>query len=340
MNILITGGLGFIGSHTAVALTEAGYKPIIIDNLNNSDIKVLDKIAEIIAFKPVFYQGDCLDKILMLRIFDEQKIDGVIHFAAYKAVGESVQLPLKYYQNNIQSLCILLEVMQEKGVNNLVFSSSCTVYGQPTSLPVDENAPSLPANSPYGNTKQICEEILRDFSAVNPFKTIALRYFNPIGAHPSSLIGELPLGIPNNLVPFITQTMVKIREKLLVFGDDYPTPDGTCIRDYIHVCDLAEAHVAALFYLQKHENTSLFDTFNIGTGNGNSVLEIIKTLEEIANQKIDYQVVSRRSGDITAVYAATEKASKILHWNAKRTLKQALTDAYNWQKTAPSPKGE
>ena len=332
MNILITGGLGFIGSHTAVALAEAGYKPIIIDNLNNSDIKVLDKIAEIIAFKPVFYQGDCLDKPFMQRIFEEQKIDGVIHFAAYKAVGESVQIPLKYYQNNLQSLCVLLEIMQEKGVNNLVFSSSCTIYGQPTSLPVDENAQSLPANSPYGNTKQICEEILRDFSVVNPFKTVALRYFNPIGAHPSSLIGELPLGIPNNLVPFITQTMVKIREKLLVFGDDYPTPDGTCIRDYIHVCDLAEAHVLALSYLQKHENASLFDTFNIGTGKGNSVLEIIKTLEEIANQKIDYQVVGRREGDITAVYAATEKASKILHWNAKRTLKEALTDAYNWQK--------
>jgi len=331
MQILVTGGLGFIGSHTVVALNEANYEPIIIDNLSNSEKFILERLEQITGKSIPFYEGDCCGFGLLENIFSAQKIEGIIHFAAYKAVGESVAEPLKYYENNLLSLITLLKVMQKFGVSHLVFSSSCTVYGQAETLPVNENAPILPATSPYGNTKQIGEEIIRDVvHSGAKIKAIALRYFNPIGSHPSGLIGELPRGIPNNLVPFITQTAAGLRKELQIFGNDYPTPDGTCIRDYIHVCDLAEAHVQALAYLRKQE-IPFYNFVNVGTGKGNSVLEVVNTFQEVTAKKVPYKIAPRRKGDVIAIYADAEKAEKELQWQAKRTLADALRDAWNWQ---------
>ena len=335
MNILVTGGAGFIGSHTVVALVEAGFRPVIIDDFSNSQPSALDGLAQILGEKPTCYAQNCNDFEALRRIFQGEKIAGVIHFAAFKAVGESMHEPLKYYDNNLGSLVTLLRAMRAENISNLIFSSSCTVYGEPKILPVTEQTPVQPASSVYGNTKQIGEEILRDVTSANPdLQAISLRYFNPIGAHPSSHIGELPLGVPSNLVPFITQTAAGIRESLTVFGKDYPTPDGTCIRDYIHVMDLAEAHVAALQNLfaatEKSEN---YQVFNVGTGQGNSVLELIKTFEEVSEKPLNYQIGPRRPGDISAVYADATKVREGLGWTAKRSLREALTDAWHWQQS-------
>jgi len=332
MNILITGGAGFIGSHTYVVLQEHGYNPIIVDNFSNSSEKVIANL-ETICGKPVSYvQADVNDPATYDQLFTTYQIDGIIHFAASKAVGESVANPLKYYRNNVASTVLLLEKMKQYGVNNLVFSSSCTVYGQPDQLPVTENSPVQPAVSPYGNTKQICEEIIREtVQADASFKAISLRYFNPIGAHKSALIGELPLGPPANLVPFLTQSVAGLRGPLQVWGTDYPTADGTAIRDYIHVMDLAHAHVKALAYILGKPNTAYYDFFNIGTGEGSSVLQVIQAFEKATNKKVTYEVRDRRAGDITAVYAATEKSNNILGWKAEISLEEALKDAWSWQ---------
>lgn len=329
--ILVTGGAGYIGSHTVVELQNEGFDALIIDDYRNSEKDVPERIAQI-TNKPVkVYEGDCASPELLKKVFKEEgQIDGVIHFAADKAVGESMQQPLKYYHNNIGSLVALLQACVDNKTQNFVFSSSCTVYGEPDSLPVTEANPVKQAESPYGNTKQISEEILNDsIKAGFDLKTIALRYFNPIGAHPSALIGELPIGIPNNLVPFITQTAAGIREQLTVFGDDYDTPDGTNIRDYIHVVDLARAHVAALRYLKNSEKG--YSVFNVGTGKGNSVLEVIKTFEKVTGQKLNYKIGKRRAGDVVAVYAATGYANKELGWQAQLSLSDALADAWRWQ---------
>lgn len=340
--ILVTGGAGYIGSHTVVELANAGYEPVIIDNFSNAEPSVLKGIEKI-AGKPIkFYEGDCNDLAYLENLFRAEKnVSGIIHFAAYKAVGESVVEPLKYYENNIGSLMVLLKLMKKYTVSDIVFSSSCTVYGQPDQLPVTEKTPKKPAESPYGNTKQICEEILEDTVKGNQIKkegklnikAIALRYFNPVGAHPSSLIGELPIGIPNNLVPFITQTAAGMREKIVVFGDDYNTSDGTCIRDYIHVVDLAKAHVKALEYLAKQDSPHFYDTFNIGTGGGNTVLEVIKTFEKASGQKLNYEIGPMREGDIEKIYANVEKANHLLEWRAKINLEESLRDAWAWQLT-------
>lgn len=328
--ILVTGGLGFIGSHTVVELIQSGYTPVILDDLSNSSLKVLDGIEEITRVRPIFYTKNVLDTLAVEQILKEHNIDAVIHFAAFKAVGESVEKPLEYYHNNVGGLISLLNAMKKTGVQKLVFSSSCTVYGQPEKLPVTENSPVLKAESPYGNTKKMCEEILYDISKTGQDKTISLRYFNPVGAHPSSIIGELPLGIPNNLVPFITQTTARWREQLTVFGNDYNTPDGTCIRDYIHVVDLALAHVKALEYLDKTDLN--YDVFNIGTGKGSTVLEAIKAFEETTSQKLNFKIGNRRAGDIEKVWADCTKANTVLGWQAKFDIKQMMLDAWNWQK--------
>ena len=329
--ILITGGAGYIGSHTAVSLIEAGFEPIIVDNFSNSNKSVLQGLKTILGKEIKCYEGDCNDRPLMERIFSENQFSGVIHFAAFKAVGESTQFPLKYYANNIDSLLILLETMAKNGVKDLVFSSSCTVYGQPDELPVSESTPRKEAESPYGNSKKICEDILRDYikSGVNA-RIISLRYFNPVGAHPSGEIGELPLGVPNNLVPFITQAAAGIRKQLTVFGDDYNTPDGSCVRDYIHVMDLADAHVKALEFLFR-QNDNFYDIFNVGTGNGNTVLEVIKTFEKVSKQSLNYQIGPRRPGDIEKVWANTDKIKAELGWQAKYSLNDSLRDSWNWQ---------
>lgn len=327
--ILVTGGLGFIGSHTVVELIQSGYSPVIIDNLSNSSLKVLDGIEQISGIRPSCYTKSVLDTSAVEQILNEHKIDAVIHFAAFKAVGESVEKPLEYYYNNVGGLISLLNAMKKTGVQKLVFSSSCTVYGQPEKLPATENSRVLKAESPYGNTKKMCEEILFDLSKTAQGKTISLRYFNPVGAHPSSAIGELPLGIPNNLVPFITQTAAGWREQLTVFGNNYNTPDGTCIRDYIHVVDLALAHVKALEYLDKTDLN--YDVFNIGTGKGSTVLEVIKAFEETTDQKLNYKIGNRRSGDIEKVWADCTKAINGLGWQAKFDVKQMMLDAWNWQ---------
>lgn len=332
MNILITGGAGFIGSHTYVVLQENGYNPIIVDNFSNSSEKVIQNL-ETICGKPVTYvKADVNDPATYDQLFSNYQIDGIIHFAASKAVGESVANPLKYYRNNVASTVLLLEKMQQYGINNLVFSSSCTVYGQPDELPVTENSPVQEAMSPYGNTKQICEEIIRDtVQADASLKAISLRYFNPIGAHKSALIGELPLGPPANLIPFLTQSVAGLRGPLQVWGTDYPTSDGTAIRDYIHVCDLAHAHVKALLHILTKPNASYYDFFNIGTGEGSSVLQVIQAFEKATHKKVTYEVRDRRPGDITAVYAATEKSNNILGWKAEISLEEALKDAWAWQ---------
>lgn len=329
--ILITGGAGYIGSHTAVTLVEAGYLPIIIDDFSNSDKSALDGLKTILNQEVPCYEGDCNDRDLMKQIFSEHQLKGVIHFAANKAVGESTALPLKYYRNNVGSLVVLLETMAEFGVNDLVFSSSCTVYGQPDELPVRETTPRKEAESPYGNTKKICEDILADVTKSGAgTRIISLRYFNPIGAHPSALIGELPLGVPANLIPFVTQTGAGIREKLTVFGNDYDTPDGTCVRDYIHVLDLAEAHLKALEYLNDKPG-SFYDLFNVGTGNGNTVLEVIQAFEKVSGKPLNYQIGPRRPGDVVKVWADTTKIGEKLQWKPQYTLEDALRDSWNWQ---------
>lgn len=331
--ILVTGGLGYIGSHTVVDLQKAGYEVLIIDNLSNSSLEVLDGISSITGITPSFENLDLREKRAVSDYFNRNRgIAGIIHFAASKAVGESVEKPLLYYENNLNTLIYLLQECQQHRVNNFIFSSSCTVYGEPDSLPITEDAPIKNANSPYGNTKQISEEIIVDFCAVTPlFKSIALRYFNPIGAHPSAEIGELPIGVPQNLVPFITQTAAGIRESLAVFGDDYPTPDGSCIRDYIHVVDLAKAHVVALERLFSGREISNFEYFNVGTGRGNSVLEVVHAFEKATGQKIQYNIVDRRIGDVVAVYADTYKANTVLGWKAEKTLEESLAASWKWE---------
>ncbi|MBS3994053.1 MAG: UDP-glucose 4-epimerase GalE [Bacteroidetes bacterium] len=331
--ILVTGGLGFIGSHTVVELQNEGFEVLIIDNLSNTTIDVLDKITSITQIKPSFFNFDLKDKTAVQDFFNSNDVDGIIHFAAYKAVGESVHIPLDYYENNIISLTNILQEMKVRNLSNFIFSSSCTVYGQADELPITENAPVKPAESPYGNSKKINEEIIADAVKAHKFKAISLRYFNPIGAHASAKIGELPIGVPQNLIPFITQTAAGIRHELSVFGSDYPTPDGTAIRDYIHVVDLAKAHIAALNRLLKNQQKNNYEVFNVGTGKGSSVLEVINAFEKVSKTKLNYKIVGRRSGDITAAYADTTLANNELKWKAELSLEDALLAAWNWQKT-------
>ena len=338
MKILVTGGLGFIGSHTVVELQNEGFDVVIIDNCSNSSPGVLDRITRITGKKPVFEEFDLREKDKVQDFFNRhQDIQGVIHFAASKAVGESVENPLLYYENNLSTLVYLLQELTAKASSNFIFSSSCTVYGQADELPITENAPVKTAESPYGNTKQIGEEIIRDTCKVNTsLKAISLRYFNPIGAHLSAEIGELPIGVPQNLVPYITQTAIGLREQLSVFGDDYPTQDGTCIRDYIHVVDLAKAHVVALQRLINSKNESNYEVFNVGTGTGSSVLEVIQSFEKVSGQKLNYKIVDRREGDITAAYADTTKANNILGWKAQSSLDDSLGSAWKWEQKVRS----
>lgn len=332
--ILVTGGTGFIGSHTTVELIEAGYKVVVVDNLSNSKIEVLDGIERITGVRPIFENADLRDKEAVERVFRKYpNIEGIIHFAASKAVGESVQKPLMYYRNNIVSLVNLLELMPEYKVKGIIFSSSCTVYGQPKAenLPVTEDAPHQKATSPYGNTKEINEQIIFDcIHSGSPIKSIVLRYFNPIGAHPSALIGELPNGVPNNLIPYVTQTAIGIRKELTIFGNDYDTPDGTCIRDYIYVVDLAKAHVAAMARVLD-KDTDLIEYFNIGTGKGNSTLEIVETFEKATGIKLNWKYGPRREGDIEKIWGDCTKANNILGWKAKTPLADVLASAWKWQ---------
>ncbi len=331
--ILVTGGTGYIGSHTSVELINEGHEVVIVDNLSNSQLDVLDGIEKISGVRPAFENFDLCERSKVFELFERHSIDAIIHFAAYKAVGESVDKPLEYYHNNIESLLNLLLAMREFKTSSFVFSSSCTVYGQPDELPVTEKAPVKMAMSPYGNTKQIAEEILRDsIHAIPSIKAIALRYFNPVGAHKSALIGELPLGVPQNLVPFVTQTAAGLREKLRIFGDDYNTPDGTAVRDYIYVSDLARAHVVAVQRMLNNENKSNFEVFNLGTGNGVSVMEIVKTFEEATGQKVNYEIVGRREGDVEKVWAETQFANKELGWTAYTPLDETLRTAWEWEK--------
>ncbi len=331
--ILVTGGLGFIGSHTVVALLEQNYDVVIIDNLSNSSIDVLGGITKITGKTPEFENFDLRNKEQVIEFFEKYpEINGVIHFAASKAVGESVENPLLYYENNLTTLIYLLKQLSRKEEANFIFSSSCTVYGQADTLPISEDAPVKKAMSPYGNTKQIGEEIIEDTCKVHPnLKAISLRYFNPVGAHPSAEIGELPIGTPQNLIPFLTQTAIGKREQLSVYGNDYPTSDGTCIRDYIHVMDLAQAHIVALERLMQNKAESNYNVFNLGTGTGNSVLEVIKSFESSTGVDLPYKIVGRREGDITAAYADTEKANSVLNWKAKYTLDDALKSAWKWE---------
>jgi len=329
--ILVTGGLGFIGSHTVVELQKNGFEVIIIDDLSNTTIDVLDGITEITKIKPTFVELDLKDKQAVQAFFKKYAVDGVIHFAASKAVGESVRKPLKYYENNIGTLVYLLQEMEINKVTNLIFSSSCTVYGQADSLPITEKAPIKPAESPYGRTKQMAEEILADVAKVSDLNVIALRYFNPVGGHKSTVIGELPIGVPQNLIPYVTQTAAGIREELSVFGDDYDTPDGTAVRDYIHVVDLAKAHIVAMKRLLANNNKTKIEFFNIGTGQGSSVLDVINTFEKVNNVKLNYKIVGRREGDITAAYADTSLANTELGWSSELTLTDAMRSAWLWQ---------
>lgn len=332
--ILVTGGTGYIGSHTVVELQQAGYEVVIIDNLSNSNDGVLDGIEAITGIRPAFVEGDCTDIETLRRLFADHKgIKGIINFAASKAVGESVQKPLLYYRNNLNTLINLLELMPEYGVEGIVFSSSCTVYGEPDRNPIDETAPIKPATSPYGNTKQISEEIITDYVASGaPIKSIILRYFNPIGAHSSALIGELPNGVPNNLVPYLTQTAAGIRKELTVFGDDYDTPDGTCLRDYIDIVDLARAHVAAVKRMTGGRMKAGYEIFNVGTGRPVSVLELVEGFEKANGLKLNYKIVGRRAGDVPAVWADTDLANRELGWKAERSLEETLRSAWAWEK--------
>ena len=334
MKVLVTGGLGFIGSHTVVELQNKGFEVVIIDNLSNSSIDVIEGITKITDKRPVFEQLDLRDKQSTDQFFEKHNdITGVIHFAASKAVGESVKEPLMYYENNINTLVYMLQNLCQLNNKNFIFSSSCTVYGQADELPITESAPVKPAASPYGNTKQIGEEIIRDTCKVNEdLNAIALRYFNPIGAHPSSDIGELPIGVPQNLVPYITQTGVGMRDQLAVFGDDYPTEDGTCIRDYIHVVDLAKAHVIALERLIENKSLSNYEVFNLGTGKGSSVLEVIQSFEKVSGRKLNYKIAERREGDVISAYADTTHANKVLGWKTESSLDDAMASAWNWEK--------
>lgn len=330
--VLVTGGAGFIGSHTAVELEEAGFTPIILDNFSNSDERIIDGLTNILGHAPVVIKGDCTEVNTLRAVFKEHgPFFGVIHFAAYKAVGESVREPLKYYHNNLRSTESLLQVMSEEGCSRLVFSSSCTVYGQPDHLPVTETTPFQRANSPYGYTKQVCERMILDTSSApeSAFSSVLLRYFNPIGAHPSGEIGELPLGTPENLIPYITQTAAGLRPEVTVFGTDYSTPDGTCIRDYIHVVDLAAAHVAALNYLEGV--ASGCEAVNLGTGQGNSVKEVIDTFIETTGVNLPHRFGERRPGDVEQIYASAEKAEQLFQWRTAKSLKEALQDAWKWQ---------
>ena len=337
--ILVTGGTGFIGSHTVVELQQNGFEVIIVDNLVNSTAEVLDNIALITGIKPAFEQFDLADQAMTSDFFlRNSDISGIIHFAAYKAVGESMDKPLEYYRNNVGSLLNILEGMKVHGINDIVFSSSCTVYGQPDELPVTENAPIKPAWSPYGNTKQMCEDILRFSTSTLPVRAIALRYFNPIGAHESALIGELPLGVPNNLVPFITQTAIGLRQCLSVFGSDYDTPDGTAIRDYIHVVDIARAHVVAIERMMNRKGKSSLEIFNLGTGNGFSVLEVIKSFEKVSGEKLNYKLVDRRPGDVEKVWADTGFANRELGWKAEKDIDEMTSSAWKWEKALASGK--
>jgi UDP-glucose 4-epimerase len=332
MKIVVTGGLGFIGSHTVVELQNEGFEVVVIDNLSNSSEGVLDGIVNITGKRPVFEKIDLRDKAAVQNFFKKhQDVSGVIHFAASKAVGESVGNPLLYYENNINSLVYILQELKELPNSNFIFSSSCTVYGQAEKMPITEDAPIQAAMSPYGNTKQIGEEIITDSVKVTNINSILLRYFNPIGAHPSAEIGELPLGVPQNLVPFITQTAIGLREKLSVFGSDYPTPDGTAVRDYIHVVDLAKAHVIALQRLLNKQNTEKVEVFNLGTGTGSSVLEVIQAFEKVSGKKLNYQIVGRREGDVVTAYANTDKAHNVLGWKTQSSLEEALASAWKWE---------
>lgn len=338
--ILVTGGTGYIGSHTTVGLIEQGYEVVIIDNLSNSEAFIVDRIEQIAGVRPKFYEFDLLNQEKLDNFFAENKdLQGVIHFAAAKAVGESVKIPLHYYRNNLASMINLLEGMSKYDIENFVFSSSCTVYGQPDELPVTENAPMKPAESPYGYTKQVNENILKDTIASGAnIKGIALRYFNPIGAHASGLIGELPIGIPTNLMPFITQTAYGIREQLSVFGDDYDTPDGSCIRDYIHVVDLAEAHIVAIERMIEGENKESYEMFNLGTGHGFSVFEVIKSFEKTSGEKLNFKVTDRRAGDIVKIWADTTIGNTVLGWKAKKSLNDMTKSAWEWEKNYRSTK--
>ena len=332
--ILVTGGAGYIGSHTVVSLVEAGYEAVIVDDFSNSQKSVIDNLNEITGIRLKVHEVDCADFDALNKVFEiEREIDGVIHFAAYKAVGESVRNPFKYYYNNINSTLNVLEAMRRHKVKNFVFSSSCTVYGQPDSLPVSEDSPIKPAESPYGHTKQICEDIILRFEKSYPeLKTAILRYFNPIGAHPSALIGELPIGKPENLIPFITQTAMGIRQQLSVFGHDYNTPDGTAIRDYIHVMDLARAHVLSLNFLDNMKAHGAADIINLGIGQGFSVKEVIDCFEKVSGLKLNYQYVDRRPGDVEQIYSSCERAKDLLGWECEYTLEDMIAHAWAWQK--------
>ena len=328
--ILVTGGLGYIGSHTVVELIHAGMDVVIADDLSNSSLSVLEGIENITGKKPSFYKADIGDiEAMRAVLLEHNDITGVIHFAAFKAVGESVDKPLMYYRNNVAGLIHLLEALNEHSIKNFVFSSSCTVYGDTKNSPISEDHPVVTPNSPYGNTKKISEEILEDIASLEGLKVISLRYFNPAGAHESALIGELPIGVPNNLVPYITQTASGIRERLTIFGDDYNTPDGTCIREYIHVVDLAIAHVRAIEYLSKTSEN--YSVFNIGTGEGTSVLEVVRTFERISDQKLSYRFGERRPGDVEQIWASTEKANRMLNWHASRNMEDMMRSAWKWQ---------
>lgn len=333
MKILVTGGLGFIGSHTVVELQNEGYEVVIIDDCSNSSEKVLEGITTITGKTPLFEKIDLKEKSKVEDFFKRHAdVQGVIHFAASKAVGESVEKPLLYYENNIGTLVYLLKELAAKNKASFIFSSSCTVYGQADEMPITESAPVKQAESPYGNTKQMGEEIIADTCKVNAnLNAIALRYFNPMGAHPSVQIGELPIGVPQNLVPFITQTGAGLREQLSVFGDDYPTSDGTCVRDYIYVVDLAKAHVLALKRLLEGKNSDNFEVFNVGTGKGSTVLEVIKSFEKVSGKKLNYKIVDRRAGDITTAYADTTKANEVLGWKSQYSLDEAMKSAWDWE---------
>ena len=332
-SVLVSGGAGYIGSHTAVELINAGFDVVVADNLSNSDMSGVEGVRAITGVNVPFINVDCCDKEAFAKVFEQYDFDSVIHFAAFKAVGESVADPMKYYRNNLLSFMNIIDLMREYGRSNIVFSSSATVYGEAEELPVTEQTPRKPATSAYGNTKQMCEDILRDAVAAYPqLKGIALRYFNPIGAHPSALIGELPRGVPQNLVPYITQTAAGIRECLSIFGDDYPTPDGSCLRDYIDIVDLARAHVAAISRMVEDKNKEEYEIFNVGTGRAVSVFELVKTFESVNDLKLNYKVAPRRAGDVVAVWADTSLANNELGWKAERELDQTLKAAWAWEK--------
>ncbi|EHQ43950.1 UDP-glucose 4-epimerase GalE [Myroides odoratus] len=333
MKILVTGGLGFIGSHTVVALQQKGYEVVIIDDLSNAAVEVVDGIKNITGHAPLFEKIDLRDKSSVFQFFDtHQDIEGVIHFAASKAVGESMKEPLAYYENNFFSLINVLSAMKQKGLDKIIFSSSCTVYGQGEVMPITEEESIKTALSPYGNTKQVGEEIIVDLAKVYPLQAVLLRYFNPIGAHESGFIGESPVGVPYNLIPYITQTAVGIRPYLSIYGDDYDTADGTCVRDYIHVVDLADAHVRAMEYLLKKENTAQVEAFNVGNGQGYSVLELVHSFERVSGIKINYKIVERRPGDIDKAWANTDKIERVLGWKPTKNLDDMLASAWNWER--------